>query len=630
MATAAKTRKTEAARAAILEAAGPTFELPAMVLRDGSVRSVSPADVAALLTGLPAITVDVEHTGFPVGHRHYRLRTVQLGSEDYAFVLDPDDAEHRAVIRSALAQAPVLHAHSATADLIPLARAGLLEHGIEEAWSRMHDTVIPAKLADPASTGADPSLKKLAPAVLGSGPGGAVSPAADEVRKELFKAGKWLTDTEPTTEPERSGWAQVDSRSTTMLRYAAADVLDDAALAVRLPWIPPDLLDRERTAQRMTARVADRGLRLDAERVEQLRLEQQAALANAGERLAGFGVESPGSDQQVAAAVERVAQGALHLPRTPTGKASVAKGILEPYRELEGELGDLIRARLDYQRAKNRLGLFLDGWHQAIANGDGRIRPTVYTLSADTGRMSCVRPNVQQVPRQGGFRSCITADPGHLLISVDFAQVELRVAAALSQDANLIRTLLSGGDIHMDIAKIVWGESAGKTERYRAKPMVFGRLYGSGAAGMARQNGVSEGVASQVIAAMDALMPGLSTWSAGLSSGVRYRSSLTFPTYSGRLVHFDKQAPHKAANYAIQGTARELLIDALMRWSGTSWGTATLFPVHDELVVMVPEDQATEATAVLAEAMAGRLGHPTEIPILAEASEPSYAWKDAA
>ena len=73
--------------------------------------------------------------------------------------------------------------------------------------------------------------------------------------------------------------------------------------------------------------------------------------------------------------------------------------------------------------------------------GDGRVRPTVYTLGARTGRMSCVRPNCQNVPRSGGVRGCIIADSGHLLISADFAGIELRVAAALSGDTQLARII---------------------------------------------------------------------------------------------------------------------------------------------------------------------------------------------
>ena len=96
----------------------------------------------------------------------------------------------------------------------------------------MHDTVIPAKLADPASTGSDPGLKKLAGKVLKQQ---ATAPAAEEARARLFKVGGWLTDIEATTPPARSGWAQVDSRWSTMVTYAASDVLDTAALARQLP-----------------------------------------------------------------------------------------------------------------------------------------------------------------------------------------------------------------------------------------------------------------------------------------------------------------------------------------------------------------------------------------------------------
>src|SRR3954471_22851268 len=87
----------------------------------------------------------------PGGHQHYQLRTVQLGGEATAVVFDATDPDHTAVCRELLAAAPRLHAHSATGDLVPLAHAGLIDY--EQAWARMHDTVIPAKLADPASTG---------------------------------------------------------------------------------------------------------------------------------------------------------------------------------------------------------------------------------------------------------------------------------------------------------------------------------------------------------------------------------------------------------------------------------------------------------------------------------------------
>lgn len=625
--TPAKARAAEkraALKAAkIADASGQTLSLPAVVTRDQAVSVVTPVQAGQLLETITsagqALTVDVETTGFPVGHHDYALRTVQLGCEHFAVVLDPHDHSQAEVVREHLARAVALHAHSATADLVPLAEAGLTDY--DEAWGRMHDTVIPAKLGDPASTGSDPGLKKLSSAVLGDY---AVADSADEQRATLFKAGGWLKETKATTPIDRSGWAQVDPASTTMLRYAASDVLDTAALASRLESVEPNLLAREHLAERMTARVAHRGLRIDGEHVETLHAQQSTALAAAAERLAAFGVENPGSDQQVAAAVER--QG-LVLPRTKTGKPSVAKGAIEQHKSDEGDLGELIRARLDYQEAENRLGLFLEPYRQLVRNGDGRARPTVYTMEAKTGRMSCVRPNLQQVPRQGGFRACLTADPGHLLVSADFSGVELRVAAALSQDPELMSIVADPTrDIHMEIARLAWGPQATKVERYLAKPMVFGRLYGAGAPGLSRDNGVSIEVARSVIDALAQIAPGLASWSREVANAVE-AGRTRFPAYSGRTIHMPADRGYAAPNYCIQGTARELLIDALERWQHTRWGAATLLPVHDELVVMVPEDEAEEATTALVECMVTQLHG---VDIIAEPSTPTFAWSDAA
>lgn len=637
-AAAARAEKRATAIAeAVTAAGGPLHDLPALVLRDGSVTSVQVHEAAALLDTITGaltpganvtgeLTVDVENTGYPIGHRHYALRTVQLGNENLALVLDPTDAAQREQITIHVAAARVLYAHSATADLIPLEVDGLLAGGIEEAWSRMHDTVTLAKLADPGSTKSAEGLKQLAPAVLGEA---AVSPGAEEARSALFKAGRWLTETKPTTELERSGWAQVNPRAETMIRYAASDVLDDAAIARRLPYPEPHVWRREVLAQTMTARVAHTGLALDAEQVTRLQAEQRAALADAGARLGSFGVENPGSDAQVAAALEpRLLEAGLPaLPRTPRGKPSVAKAGLNQYAALPGDLGELVRARLDYQTAENRLGLFLDGWHDAVTHGDGRVRPTVYTLEAKTGRMSCVRPNLQQVPRAGGFRACITADPGHVLISADFAQVELRVAAALSRDRDLIAILDDPNrDIHREIAQIVWGPAAGKAERYQAKRKVFGRIYGSGINGLVTADPpVSEPIARAIVAAMDHMTPGLTAWSRRTADQVE-AGLRTYQAHSGRIIHMPAGRAYAAPNYCIQGEARELLIDALERWATTRWGRCPVLPVHDEIVSMVPEDDAEEATAVLVECMATVLDG---VRIVAEASEPSRYWRDS-
>lgn len=603
--------------ALVREAAGPVGALPAAVNRDGVVTTV-PLDLLRHSPAPRTLTVDVETTGYPVGHEHYTLRTIQLGDDVAAFVLDATDPEQREVAREWLSQAEILHAHSATADLVPLAHAGLVDY--DEAWTRMRDTVLPAKLADPQSTGSDPGLKKLSEAVLGER---AVSPSADKARAHLFHVAKWLTDTKIDTPLARSGWAQVDSACATMTVYAASDVLDTALLATELPIPRPAVLERERTAQRLTARVAYRGLRIDGAHVRDMAAEHTTARRLAHDQIKKYGIDNPGSDVQVA---ERLAQMGAELPRTEKGRLSVAADALEALRGSQGDIGDLVRARLDYQHHDKILSAFLTPYGELVTRGDGRVRPTMYTLGADTGRMSCVRPNLQQVPRTGGIRGCITADPGHLLISADFASVEVRVMAALSHDPALMRALANGLDVHGLIAEQVFGPSYTKSDRYVVKRGVFGWAYGGGITNLSKQIGVSESTMAEVVNVLRRLAPDYVQWTETVKQGVR-GGHTQYETYSGRVIHLDPRFPHKAPNYLVQGTARELLVDALIRWESTPWGHCTLLPVHDELLVMVPEADAVEATDALVGCMQTAL---FGVAILAEASEPSFVWRDAA
>lgn len=606
-----------------LGAAGATTPLPAKVGRDGAVHPIDLVQAArevvdAVIRAHGALTVDVETSGYPVGHEDYVLRTIQLGDEVTAVVFDAADASHVRVARAALAAATRLHAHSATADLVPLVAAGLLLE--VSAWDRMYDTVIPAKLADPQSTGSDPGLKKLSAAVLGAD---ATTPVADEARAVLFKAGKWLKDTAVTTPVARSGWAQVDSHCTTMVRYAASDVLDTAALVSRLPDLPPYILERERAVQRVTARVAHRGVLIDGEHVEALRTRHLAERDIAAAEVKPYGVDLPGSNKQVG---EQLLAYGVQLPLTSTGQPSVAADVLERLRGTPGEAGLFVAAVLNYRHHDTVLGTFLEPYWQLVHRGDGRARPTIYTLGTDTGRMSCVRPNLQQLPREGGVRACITADPGYLLVSADFSGVELRVAAALSGDSNLAGMIAAGVDLHWLIARQVWGADATKANRYTAKRIVFGRLYGGGIATLSAQAGVTEPVVSQAIDALDSYTPELATWSRRLRERVK-AGTTQMPTYAGRVIHLPRDYPHKAPNYAIQGTARELLVDAIARWEQTTWAGSMVLPVHDEVLTMVPAAEAEEATAALVACMTTQLNG---VAIVAEPSKPTFAWQDAA
>jgi DNA polymerase I-like protein with 3'-5' exonuclease and polymerase domains len=280
---------------------------------------------------------------------------------------------------------------------------------------------------------------------------------------------------------------------------------------------------------------------------------------------------------------------------------------------------------LEYRHHDTVLGTFLEPYRVLCELGDGRARPTIYTLGTNTGRMSCVRPNLQQLPREGGIRACLIADPGQLMIGADFSGVEIRVAAALSQDPTLLRLLAEGRDLHAEVARMVWGESAGKAERYIAKRIVFGRLYGGGVPTLAGQAGVSESICQSAVDSLDTITPVLAEWSHQVRQAVK-QGNTQYRSYSGRIIHLPREFPHKAPNYLIQGSAREILLDALERWNETRWAGCTLLPVHDELDVFVPAEDAEEATAALIECMQMELHG---VKIVAEASTPSPFWADS-
>jgi DNA polymerase I-like protein with 3'-5' exonuclease and polymerase domains len=384
--------------------------------------------------------------------------------------------------------------------------------------------------------------------------------------------------------------------------------------------------------------MAHTGFRFDPERVEQLaehHTEQRDALAGNIRSFTNGAVDNPGSNDQVGAAFTTMG---VQLPLTDGGKPSVKGSALTP---IAGErdpdnprlwLGDPVspaqqfaRLVLDQRHYATAMKLLLGPWRELVRRGDGRARSTIYTLGADTGRMSSVRFNFQQVSREGGLRSCITADEGEVLISADFDGVELRVAAALSRDQALLEILEDPDrDLHWEVNRLTFGPQATKAMRYRVKRGVFGRIYGGGVQAISDGVGVDHPTAQRIIDAMDAITPTLSEWSR--QTRVEIETGHThWQAYSGRTIHLPKNAPHAGPNYKIQGTARELLMDALLRWNQTRWGGSVVLPVHDEIVAKVPAAEAADATAALLQCMTTELYGVT---IKASASEPSFAWAD--
>jgi P4 family phage/plasmid primase-like protien len=627
---------------------GPVYDLPVIVARNPEAPDALPLvlpctlaqAVAAAEGALAELDVDVETTGFPPGHPDYGLRLVQLGDEFTASVFDPDDEAHRAAIADLIARAAMLHAHSAAADLVPLAMHGL--GNAAAMWDKMTDSVLIAKLIDPAQATSDADgLKKLSGDLLGAY---AVSPPAEAAKGQLFKSGGWLMETDALTPLERSGWAMVRKSCATFLRYAGSDVLDLGGVIRVLPRPDPDVLARERRFQAMCARISHQGFRLDPAHIRAKITEYEQAQAQALERVRAAcpAITNPSSTKEVPAALAAMG---IPLERTAAGNLSAAKGELERLAKTPGyEHAELLRDILEYRHDVTTLGLLLRPLNVLCERGDGRMRPVVYTINADTGRTSCRRPNSQQFSRQGGIRACVIADEGMAGISADFSGVEIRVAAALAGDPDLLRAELStmcqacGNDpcapwcgkdqkgLHWMAARMAFGPDATKEDRYNSKRLVFSKLFGGGPESGARQVGVPQQDAAAVHRAFEAIAPRFTAWDQEMRAWVK-AGNRGFRAYSGRTIWLPpKHRPHASGNYAIQGSAREFLVDGCLRWEQTRWGHLPLLPIHDEIFTWVPEAEAAEASAALIECMRSEL---YGVPIEAKASEPFFAWPDS-
>lgn len=140
----------------------------------------------------------------------------------------------------------------------------------------------------------------------------------------------------------------------------------------------------------------------------------------------------------------------------------------------------IISKILDYREASKRLDTYGPDWLKNINPKTGYIHSSFYPFTG-AGRYASSKPNIQNIPRDGAFRACFTAEPGQILIISDYGNIEMRVIAELSGDQLLIKIFLDDGDAHYRTASILTGKPEAditKKERQEAKPVNFGFIYG--------------------------------------------------------------------------------------------------------------------------------------------------------
>src|SRR5262245_19317934 len=413
------------------------------------------------------------------------------------------------------------------------------------------------------------------------------------------------------------------------LPLLASDGLDGVYRELEAPLIPV-LAAMERVGIRVDgAALSAQSQRIEAELAT--RCEQIYALAGAS-----FNINSP---QQLS----KILFDKLQLPalkrNVKTRTASTAVEVLEELALTH----DLPRLILEWRALQKLKGTYIDALPELVNPETGRVHTSFNQAVAATGRLSSSDPNLQNIPIRTEIgreiRRAFVADPGHLLISADYSQIELRVLAHLAGDETLIKAFQDGMDIHDQTALKVFGPDSVLDPhelRRRAKIVNYALLYGKTAFTLAKDIGVTPQAAQEFINAYFAGFPRVRAYidrtiEEGRTTGVvrtMYGRRRLMPDLTSPNVQIRAAAERAAVNLPIQGTAADIMKKAMIEVHAALTGSNArmILTVHDELLFEVPESMAEETAQLVRDRMQGAAS--LKVPLTVDVGI-GKNWKEA-
>ena len=427
---------------------------------------------------------------------------------------------------------------------------------------------------------------------------------------------------------EHGHWDAVNL-SPEQVRYAVQDVLalvdlHDAQVAKAAEQGAGRALALEMEVAPVLGRMSWNGLPLPHENF-MLYVNQQAAMADTAEALLfqSLGKLNFNSPKQVINALNRAG-----IPLQSTNNA-----ILMDYLAVAppGPKYDIIKALVDYRAPKKRTSMYSQEWYADFVTG-AQLHPLFWSIGADTLRMSSSKPNLQQVPKDA--RGMFGNINGLSIVSVDYSQLEIRIAAAIAKDEALLG-VLEHDDVHTAIAAQIFSctpaEVTGE-QRRAAKAASFTLLFGGSARTLSEYSkrmgaALTLEQAETVFRRFFEAFQGLRNTRAKAYEMVRDRRALTvkLPGGARRTLFGDKLSPQVLLNTTVQGTAaiglKHALAEAKRRGLHTMLGAA----VHDELVASVPTPYAQTFANELSEAMVIGMSNVVACEIKVEAKI-GHSW----
>lgn len=531
--------------------------------------------VAIAIDDSSSVGIDLETTGLNWRTDRVRLMTLScdsIGDDRQIFIVDCFQVDPSPLFEY-LESKPLI-GHNLAFDLAFLARMGFTPRG------ELRDTMLMSRVAT-AGTGDKNTLAACCDRMLGV------------TLDKAEQAGDW---SRPTLRPEQLRYAAADVRTLDPLERRLFTELVNARLG--------EVAEIESRCLPAMNWMSTAGVPFDLDAWRELASTAAGDVKRLEAELDAIAPAVPGEARLVAAAWNWTSPAQVKQALELAGLALESTDD-EALAAIDHPFAELVR---EHRGAVKRSTTYGTDWLKHV-DLDGRVYPSWNQIGADSGRMSCSNPNMQQLPR-GDYRRCVAAPAGRVLVKADYSQIELRIAAKMSGDAAMLAAYRGGEDLHAKTAQAVVGkQEITKADRQLAKALNFGLLYGMGAKGFAcyaktmYRIELSETMAKRYRDAFFRTYRGLAAWHAR----VRSQAVAETRTLSGRRRLLKPDTPDtQRLNTPVQGTGADGLKIALaLLWERREQAVDSfpILAVHDEIVVEAPEDRADQAAAWLKAAM---------------------------
>ncbi len=379
------------------------------------------------------------------------------------------------------------------------------------------------------------------------------------------------------------------------------------------------------------ASMEKRGVRLDTEGLERLSDELTEKLHEIEENIyqtAGYRFNINSHKQLSHLLFEKLGLKPVKKTRTGYSTDESVLNTLSQYHEIP-------RAVINYRQLSKLKSTYVDGL-LCLVDQNGRIHTTFNQTVTATGRLSSSNPNLQNIPVRGELadriRACFVAEDGHLLLSADYSQIELRIVAHLSGDEGLLEAFREGEDIHRKTASEVFGimpSLVTEEMRRRAKAINFGIIYGMGAHGLSQELGIDVRSAKEYIERYFEHYRKVKLFIERTIETARERGYTEtlfgrrryVPELRSTNENVKKAGERIAINTPIQGSCADIIKMAMIRvhrrLKEEGLHAYQILQIHDELLLEVREDSLEKVKTILKEEMEGvvELSVPLEVKL---------------